>query len=167
MADITKTRKYYDGREIVITPGIGVCLHVRLPDGEVLEDVEPRRFFPISDAGRYIALVDKDCNEIAVIRDVSKLDNDSRRCLKKALSKFYMIPKIIDIVDVYDKTGLLRWKVETDRGPFEFDIQNRYSDIKLFPGGRVLIRDSSDNRYEIPDYRKLSSKSQYLLMVDL
>jgi len=51
-------------------------------------------------------------------------------------------------------------RVETDRGEFSFDVKSRNNDIKHLYDGRVLIRDSSDNRYEIRDFRKLDKKSQ-------
>lgn len=51
----------------------------------------------------------------------------------------------------------------TDRGDRIFDVQSRNTDIHLLDGGRILIRDADNNRYEIPDYRKLSKKSYNLL----
>ena len=47
-----------------------------------------------------------------------------------------------------------------------FDIRNIYRDIKLLYDGRALIRDSDDNRYEIPDIKKLDAKSMSLLALD-
>ena len=39
--------------------------------------------------------------------------------------------------------------------------------VKPLYDGRVLIRDANDNRYEIPDYRKLDKKSKAMLMPKL
>jgi len=161
------SRKYLDGDGVAIAPGPGVRLTVRLPGKETPEEVEPRRLFPVSDAGRYISLVDQDDNEKFIIRSAQKLDPESRRYLETALDRYYMIPRINKITDIQEKFGLLLWKVDTDRGPFEFHIQNRHSDIKVFSSRRILIRDSNDNRYEIPDYRELPGKSRNLLLGDL
>jgi len=55
--------------------------------------------------------------------------------------------------------------VETDHGPVSFRIRNRHSDIKqLYGTNRVIIRDSNDNRYEIPDLTTLDVHSQRLLI---
>ena len=62
-----------------------------------------------------------------------------------------------------EKFGSLTWKVETDRGTVAFRIRNRHSDIKCLDGKRVLIRDTNDNRYEIPDYTTLDMHSRRLL----
>ena len=61
------------------------------------------------------------------------------------------------------KFGSLRWIVETDRGPVEFRIRNMNSDIKMLDGKRMLVRDSNDNRYEIPDINQLDKKSLHKL----
>jgi hypothetical protein len=70
-----------------------------------------------------------------------------------------MIPKITRVIDTVFKFGSLKWIVETDRGRIEFRIRNMNSDIKMLDSCRMLIRDSNDNRYEIPDINKLDKKS--------
>ena len=56
----------------------------------------------------------------------------------------------------------MKMKVETDRGTYSFDIKSRYHDIKILYDGRVLLRDSSDNRYEIENYNRLDKNSKKL-----
>ena len=46
-------------------------------------------------------------------------------------------------------------------------IRNRNADIKQLYDGRILVRDSNDNRYEIIDYRKLDRDSLRLLSADI
>jgi hypothetical protein len=54
--------------------------------------------------------------------------------------------------------------VETHRGPIAFRIRSRHSDIKkMRDSNRIIIRDTNDNRYEIPDYTALDGKSVRLL----
>ena len=79
------------------------------------------------------------------------------------LNEYYLIPKITALLDVSEKFGILKWTVDTDRGEQAFTIRNRHNDIKVLYDGRVLVRDSNDNRYEIPDYRKLDRHSIKLL----
>lgn len=161
------SRRYLDCKGIRIELKTGVRLRITLSDGQVFDEVEPRRMFPITNANKYISIVDSKGDELFIIKDLTQLDAQSRENLSTALERFYLIPKIREIKGVEEKFGLLLWKVKTDRGDFEFDIQNRHSDIKLLSNGRVLIRDSNDNRYEITNYSKLPRKSKYLLAGDL
>lgn len=133
-------------------------------DGTVHEDLEPRMLFPFSNQTMYITLLNKDEREVGFVRDLEELDTDSRQALEECFREYYMIPRITRIVNCDEKMGALRWTVETDRGNVTFRIQNRHSNIKhLWGTNRVLIRDTNDNRYEIPDYTALDAHSNRLL----
>lgn len=160
-------RIYIDGDEARFEIREIPRLDVYFYNGNVIEDVEPRRLFPVSGGNKYVTLLDKDNKERAIIRDVSHLIPESRKIVEKCLEEYYMIPRILRMVDRTEKFGILKWTVETERGIVTFTIQNRHSDIKIFYDCRVLVRDSNDNRYEIPDYRKLDRASQNLLGYDL
>lgn len=171
----TSTR-FFSGKNIKIELGeMGVLLNVTTPDNEVYLNVEPRRYFPISDIYKYISIVrpavekekgkDKEKeNELFIIKDMNLLDDDSKKNLLVALDRFYMIPKIKDVVDSKSIYGILQWETITDRGRINFDIRDSYSSIKQLPDGRILVIDTYDNRYEIPDYTTLSRKAQKLLL---
>ena len=160
-------RIYINGDEARFELREAPRLNVYFFDGNVIEDVEPRRLFPVSGGNKYVTLLDNDNKERAVIRDVSLLMPESRELVERCLDEYYMIPRILRMVERTEKFGILKWTVETERGIVTFTIQNRHSDIKIFYDGRVLVRDSNDNRYEIPDYRKLDRKSLSLLSFDL
>lgn len=135
-----------------------------LKDGTVIENLEPRRLFPVTNTDMFITLLDKDEKEAAFVRDLNEIDTDSRRALEECFAEFYMIPKITRLLQSDEKFGSLRWTVETDRGRVSFQIRNRHSDIKkLYGTPRVIIRDSNDNRYEIPDVDALDVHSRRLL----
>ena len=120
-------------------------------DGEEKCDLEPKRLFPFTKPDQFITLLEgeegKPAKEAAVIRDVRELDEESRRAIEACFEEFYMIPKIIRVIDTVFKFGSLKWVVETDRGEIEFRIRNMNSDIKMLDGKRMLVRDSNDNRY--------------------
>ena len=160
-------RIYINGDEARFELREAPRLNVYFFDGNVIEDVEPRRLFPVSGGNKYVTLLDSDNKERAVIRDVSLLMPESRELVERCLDEYYMIPRILRMVERTEKFGILKWTVETERGIVTFTIQNRHSDIKIFYDGRVLVRDSNDNRYEIPDYRNLDRKSLSLLSFDL
>ncbi len=135
-----------------------------LPDGTVMEELEPRRLFPHTDTEHYITLLNSKEKEVALIKDIGELDADSRRALELCFKEYYLIPKISQVLRVEDKFGALKMVVMTDRGEISFRIRNRHSDIKMLgKSGRILIRDSDDNRYEIPRYADLDRHSKHLL----
>ena len=135
-----------------------------LRDGTVIDDLEPRRLFPVSNTEQYITLLDKNEHEVGFVRDFSELDEASEEALRQCFAEFYRIPKIERVLESVEEFGSLTWRVMTDLGEVSFRIRNRHSDIKQFYGtNRILIRDSNDNRYEIRDYTVLDNHSQRLL----
>ena len=138
-----------------------------LQSGEIIEGLEPRHLFPISNPKSYISLLDCDGTEVALIRSVSELDEPSAVTIEASLTDYYRVPKITRIISVNEKYGTLRWTVETDRGIKKFDIRNRNHDIKVSANGGVRLRDSDDNRYIIEDYRTLDYHSKAQLIADL
>ena len=161
------SRIYINSDEVMITKSEGNLVDVQFYTGEKLEGLEPRRLFPVTGLRRYITLLDEEGVEKAVIRNVDDLIPESRDVILSCLDEYYLIPKITKLLDSREKYGILKWKVETDRGIKEFDIRNRHHDIKTLYDGRVLVRDSDDNRYEIPDYNKLDKKSYKLLIAEI
>ena len=136
-------------------------------DGRKFDGLEPRRLFPISKLDSYVTLLNSEGEEIALIRALSNLGEESRAVIQASLDDYYLVPKILRIVAVTEKYGTLRWEVETDRGPKSFDIRNRNHDIKVQKNGAVRVRDADDNRYVIDDYKALDAHSRAQLIADL
>lgn len=139
-------------------------IRLTLRDGTVYENLEPRKLFPFTNSTMYITLLNEDEREVGFVRDLEEVDKDSRQALEECFREYYMIPKISRLIDCEDKFGTLKWTVETDRGVVSFQIRNRHSDIKrLWGTKRVIIRDSNDNRYEIPDHTAMDAHSARIL----
>ena len=151
-------RNYIDG-DVKFRRHDFVTVDMIAEDGTVTEDLEPRRLFPVNDTDNYISLLDVDGHEIGIIRSLSSLDSESAALLREILDEYYIVPKISEVLRVYEKGSVNRWTVMTDHGECSFQIRARYTDIKLLPKGRILIRDTNDNRYEIPDVTKLNKRS--------
>ncbi len=132
-------------------------------EGTVTEALSPRRLFPTSDRMHYISLLDADGHEVAILRDLGTLDKESFSVLTASLREYYIIPEITAVISIEEKGGSDRWTVMTDRGECVFQIKSRITDVKSTDDGRILFRDSSDNRYEIRDWRKLDKHSRHLL----
>lgn len=160
-------RLYIDGDEVRITKRDFCCVDVEFYSGQKLEKLEPRRLFPVSGLTKYITLLDENGKEQAIIRNVDALMPDSKNVIKECLQEYYLVPKILKLIDINEKLGMLKWTVETDRGTHTFEIRNRHSDIKMLYDGRVLVKDSNDNRYEITDYKSLDKHSLSLLSSEL
>ena len=160
-------RLYVNGDEVRFTRRDMCSVDAEFYDGKRIENLEPRRLFPVSGMTRYITLLDEDGKEQAIIRNIDTLMTESKKVIEACLREYYLIPKIKRLIDSTEKYGILKWTVETDRGMCSFEIRNRHSDIKMLYDGRVLVRDSNDNRYEIPDYRTLDKHSMVLLNTEL
>ena len=72
-------------------------------------------------------------------------------------------PVITYVLEILEKGGMDTWTVMTDRGECTFRIRSRVNDIKSSEDGRILFRDSSDNRYEVRDWTKLDKHSRHKL----
>ena len=160
-------RLYVDGNTARFTKKDICLVDMELFGGETVEDLEPRRLFPVSGRMKYISLLDAEGKEHAIIRDVETLDPDSKEVILECLREYYLIPKITGLLERTEKYGVLKWTVQTDRGVQQLRIRNRNADIKQLYDGRILVRDSNDNRYEIIDYRKLDRDSLRLLSADI
>lgn len=169
---------FIDGPEVKITRVGDTTVKMEVYQGETYPVLEPKRLFPRSSLTQYVTLMnvqeggtgdekETGAKEVAIIRDISRLDPDSRAAIEECFGNYYMIPQILEVLDVFEKYGMVSWTCRTDKGVITFKIRNRLSDIKVLYDGRVLIRDSADNRYEIPNVDKLDKKSKRLLANEL
>ncbi len=97
---------------------------------------------------------------MAVIRNLKTLPPKERSIVEDCLEEYYLIPRITRIDDCKLSFGLLTIRAKTDRGDAVIEVRNILHGLKLLYGTRVLIRDSNDNRYEIPDLNALDRKSR-------
>ena len=131
-------------------------------NGEILRELEPKQLFPMTRPNEYISLLEDGNREVAVIRSLQELSAESAQALEDCFREIYLIPKIRKVTHCSAKFGTMNFTVETDKGIVSFRIRNTNSDIKTL-GNRILFRDSNDNRYELPDIRKLDAQSLKLL----
>ncbi|MDR2646962.1 MAG: DUF1854 domain-containing protein [Oscillospiraceae bacterium] len=160
--------RYIDGADARITSNDGILVDVEFFDTkEVFYGLEPRRLFPVSGTEKYITLLDSEGAEIAIVRDITTLMPASREVLENSLREYYMIPRIKRFIKISENFQVWMWTVETDRGEFTFEVRNHIASVKPLYGGRVLIRDANDNRYEIPDVYALDKRSQRMILPNL
>ena len=166
MSTLPKQRLYI-GKDDGIAVYENNLVTLTTASGDTYAALEPRRLFPIHDPDRYITLLTLDGKEVGIIRELSDLNDASRTVIENSLNDFYLVPHILAVLSITEKSGTLHWTVRTNRGEKQFDIRNRNHDIRLNSDGSIRVRDADDNRYLIPDYRTLDKHSLRLLASDL
>jgi len=134
-------------------------LYLRIDDGEPRGPLTVQRAFPISMADEFLSLKDSSGGEIAVIRRLDRFDSHSRAAIQSQPEWAYFASTITAIHSIEIAYHVPHWDVETDRGRRVFELHSSRRDIRVLPGGRVLIRDADGNLYEIPDVRRLDVAS--------
>lgn len=158
---------YIDGNEAKMTRVGETTVKLEMADGRTFDSLEVLRLFPVSSMMNYVSLINGDGKEVAIIRDISLLSPDSAKAVNECLESYYIVPNILKLVNRTEKHYNITWTVETDRGIHTFEILNTSTDIKMLPGGKVLIKDSNDNRYFIPNIDSLDKKSKAFLRFDM
>jgi Domain of unknown function (DUF1854) len=134
-------------------------LNLRRPGHEDVNDVRIRRSFPWSKPGQFVSVRSSDGKELLLIDDVNELDSEMRSKIESWLSRYSFIPRITRIDEVDVRFGYQQWKVQTDRGPAEFRVQER-EDIRFLNDGRFSVKDADGNVYEMTRLDQLDPHSR-------
>ena len=159
--------RYIEGPEVRITENDKIFVDAEFYSGEKFTELELHRMFPITGLNKYIALMDSEGNEIAVIRNIDDLMPESKKAVENCLREYYMNPRITRFIKMSEKFIIWMGTAETDKGICTFEIRNHLTAVKPLYDGRVLIKDANDNRYEIPDVEQLDSKSKKMILPKL
>ena len=71
--------RIYVTEKDTVTPGENNLVNLICENGVKFESLEPRRLFPVSNLERYITLLNTDGEEVAVIREISGLSEESAK----------------------------------------------------------------------------------------
>ena len=156
-------REYIENDMAHFTRRTASTVDMELFDGRRFECLQPKRLFPLSGLLMYISLLDPDGREVAIIRDLRTLPTEERKIIDACLDEYYFIPKITKICSLTERFGLLTLQVMTDRGEVKIEARGIVHSFKLVHDSRVLIRDTNDNRYEIPNLYALDRRSIQLI----
>ena len=159
--------RYVEGPEVKLTVCDRTLVNAEFFNGEKADKLQPRRLFPVSGLTRYIALMDESGETLCIISNLDNLMPESRKAVMDALEEYYMIPKILKVLKWREKYGHHIWTAETTHGLVDIEITDSSNHVKKLYDERVLIKDISDNRYEIPDLTKLDAHSLKLIMPDI
>ncbi len=118
------------------------------------------RSFPFTSPETYISIrtVEEKSKEIGIIRDLKKdVSKETAEMLTEQMSLRYFTPVITKINDIKEEYGHAYFDVETNEGPCKFVIYMNASSVVNLSDVRLMISDLDGNRFEIPDYTKLTS----------
>lgn len=153
----TAVRFFRDGHQV---------LHMER-DGQVAFPVQVKRAFPLTDPDRYIVTETEEQEFVGLIVNLFQLDAESLAVVEEELEHNYFLPRITSIERIHEENGITTWSVETDRGPRQFEVASRRSDIQWMTDFHVVIRDADGNKYEIPDLADLDAESRDKLELEI
>ena len=127
------------------------------------EDVPVRILWarPATGRGAHVSIVDaKKKTEVALLRDLDRLDAESRALAEEELATRYLLPKITRVYRTDVHYGNRYWHVETDRGPRRFLVKSPETDVLWVHEDRCILRDALGGCYEIESRQALDAASR-------
>ena len=114
--------------------------HVVVLRGDQRIEVTVSPCFPWSSPGRYLSLRDGENQEVALVKDLEDLDEDSASCLRTALQETRFVLEVESIEAIEKEFELRNWHVVTRQGTRKF--QTRLDDWpRPLPDGSALVQD--------------------------
>lgn len=130
---------------------------------EPVVGVKLAKYFPWSRPDSYVSVRSADGKEVALVRLLDELDDESRRIAEAELRDKIFNPRIVRILEFRHEFGIYSVTAETDRGRAIFQFRGR-DDIRILSSTRALFRDADGNAYELPDLNALDPASRRHLM---
>ena len=131
-------------------------------EGRRFEKARPVRLFPFTDPNAWISIVSADGKELALVEHLEDLPPTQQTVLRGALAGREFIPVIRSIDKVARAATGYTWHVTTDRGATVFNIESDES-IQQLGDSRLVVMDTRNTRYLIPNINELDKKSRQRL----
>ena len=114
--------------------------------------------FPLTEPEEYISIreADEKAKEIGLIEKLSQLDKDQQEMIREQIKLRYFMPTITKVLDIKDEYGYAYWNVATSFGACRFTTRMSGDAVVNLGESRMLVTDIDGNRYEIPDFYRLS-----------
>ncbi len=132
-------------------------------DGDLKGRVKLIRTYPYSLTDEYICVHDLDDNEIGIIRDLKELDQNSKESAEKELENRYYCPTVTAVKSVKERMGHFYFQTVVDGKEKNFTVRDITRNMRFASDDTLLIFDMDGNRYIIPEFEKIESKSKRLL----
>lgn len=131
-------------------------------DGVPHVGVVPVRAFPVSAAEEGLSIVDVDGHELAWIDRLADLPLGMQQAIRQGLQEREFMPVIERLESVSSFATPSTWRVETNRGRFDFVLKGE-EDIRRLSGGALLVVDSHGVQFLIRDLFALDRHSKKLM----
>jgi hypothetical protein len=148
-----------ESRKIRLTSRQGKYL-LRFGDSEKETAVRIKFARPLSARDSEISFLDEKKKEVAMVKGLHALDGSSRKVAEEALSFGYFIPCITRVNKTRTHFGTRFWDVHTDKGPRTFAMKDPLRNVTHMDDGRMVLRDTMGNCYEIKALEELDAHSQ-------
>ena len=114
--------------------------------------------FPLTMPEEFISIreADEKAKEIGVIEKLSGLQKEQQDMLREQIKLRYFMPVISKVLEVKEEYGYAYWYAETSFGVCRFTTQISGDAVVTLGDSRLLVTDIDGNRYEIPDFNRLS-----------
>lgn len=155
--------RYLDPASLRLTRPDGVArLRVELED-RCLIDAIVRRAFPMSEVDGFFSIQDSKGDEVGILKSLDGLDGESRGHAEAELDRRYFTPKILQIRTLKQDGGMWTFDVMTSRGPCTFYVRNWRDSSHESSPGRYIIQSVDGQRFEVPNFEALDTRSQVLI----
>lgn len=141
--------RYLEPEDFKLLKNDGGGLRLTLTGEKSTLRVKARRCFPQSFGDKFISIRDGSEEEIGIIRDLAKLDKQSRRWIEDDLEMRYFTPQVLSINAIKHRFGGVEWHLDTDRGPKKAITRGVHDTMIETQPGRFIITDVDGNRYEL------------------
>lgn len=114
--------------------------------------------FPLTEPEEYISIreADEKAKEIGIIEKLSELEKDQQEMIREQIKLRYFMPVITKVLDIKDEYGYAYWNVMTGFGACRFTTRMSGDAVIFLGESRLMVTDIDGNRYEIPDFYRLS-----------
>ncbi len=137
-------------------------LTLHRPGAEPVCPVRLARCFPWTAPEEYLSIRDKDGAEVHLLATRAGLDPATAALIAEELAAQEFFPRITRVDAVDDRFDVMVWNVETDRGPFELQVEHA-EDIRLREDGRVTFKDHAGGTFIVDDIARLDPRSRRLI----
>ncbi len=138
-------------------------LRLTIPGDRSYPTVKPVWAAPLSQPGKYLALLDGKGNEIVLLPTLDTLSPDARAAVLAEVRLRYLTARVHAVTQARQEFGVTYWSVLTDRGARDFVTQNLQENAVWLSDTHLLLLDVDGSRFEIEDLARLDDTSRHFV----
>ena len=114
-----------------------------------------------------IVFLDEQQREVVSVASLDAVEPSERPLVEEALRARYHLVTVRRIDRIEVRFGTRYFEAETDRGPRAFALREPGKNVTALDDGRLVLRDTAGNRFEVPPPEALDAASRRWLRVAL